>query len=439
MVTSLLLCALASNLLAADAEPGTLLTYRGQIVAVKEEGADSKKTFELQWFVAGESRAWWSLAEIGRGGWAWPEQFGVVELDEKLRARSGVGPSLLYDREDGRVLVPIVLPWLVPPVELKADATWNDGGLAHLAEAQNNGAWRITATGRLGRKRAISLDAATPVIVSMHETVFMGQGHEHALTFELARRERLEVEPLAKLVAAFESLAALRGKLLPQRRMLEVDWKPEQLQQLRAELPATAKLATATLVERLVGLAELDLRFQGGRTNSLAALKEMYVGKEVGKFTLTDTDNDAVSEADLRGAVAIFHFWDYRDPPVEAPYGQVGYLDFLYRQRKAAGVKVFGVAVRSEYADEAKRRATVVNSRKFKEFMNLTYPVLMDSGTLLKQLGDPRVAGAKLPLFVVVGRDGKIVEYHVGQYETGREQGLKQLDGVVTRALEKRE
>jgi hypothetical protein len=40
---------------------------------------------------------------------------------------------------------------------------------------------------------------------------------------------------------------------------------------------------------------------------------------------------------------------------------------------------------------------------------------------------------------VVIGRDGKIAEYHVGLYETGRDQGLTQLDAAVKAALEKRE
>lgn len=68
--------------------------------------------------------------------------------------------------------------------------------------------------------------------------------------------------------------------------------------------------------------------------------------------------------------------------------------------------------------------------------MNLSYPLVLDSGVLLKQFGDPRPLGASLPLFVVVGPQGKILHYHVGTYEVHQDQGLKELDQVIGRALE---
>ena len=41
----------------------------------------------------------------------------------------------------------------------------------------------------------------------------------------------------------------------------------------------------------------------------------------------------------------MLHFWEYRDQPLKEPYGQVGYLEFLFQKRKEEGVKVYGVAV----------------------------------------------------------------------------------------------
>jgi hypothetical protein len=69
--------------------------------------------------------------------------------------------------------------------------------------------------------------------------------------------------------------------------------------------------------------------------------------------------------------------------------------------------------------------------------MNLSYGILMDDGTVLKQFGDPRSSGSKLPLFVVIGRDGKVVEYHPGMYDVKPEQGLAELDAVVSKAAGK--
>ena len=133
----------------------------------------------------------------------------------------------------------------------------------------------------------------------------------------------------------------------------------------------------------------------------------------------------------------MLHFWDYRDEPLKEPYGQVGYLDFMYQRRKPDGLRVYGVAVDGRLADEKTRPAAERSVKKLKAFMNLSYPVLLDSGSLVKQFGDPRLLGANLPLFVVVGRDGKIIHYHVGHHKVHQEQGLDELDRVVGEALEK--
>ena len=60
---------------------------------------------------------------------------------------------------------------------------------------------------------------------------------------------------------------------------------------------------------------------------------------------------------------------------------------------------------------------------------------LFDGGKLVKQFGDPRLVGATLPLFAVIGPDGKILHHHVGFYEVDRQQGLKELDQVIGQAL----
>ena len=67
--------------------------------------------------------------------------------------------------------------------------------------------------------------------------------------------------------------------------------------------------------------------------------------------------------------------------------------------------------------------------------MNLSYPVLADQARGIRQFGDPRVTGAKLPLFVVIGKDGKVAHYHVGTYEVDRDRGLEELDTIINKAL----
>ena len=71
--------------------------------------------------------------------------------------------------------------------------------------------------------------------------------------------------------------------------------------------------------------------------------------------------------------------------------------------------------------------------------MNLSYPIMLDEGAVLKKFGDPRIAGAKLPLFVVVDADGKVAHYHSGVYEVDRRLGLKQLSEIIEKAAESAE
>jgi hypothetical protein len=68
--------------------------------------------------------------------------------------------------------------------------------------------------------------------------------------------------------------------------------------------------------------------------------------------------------------------------------------------------------------------------------MNLSYPVAVDDGSLLKRVGDPRTAGGKLPLVVVLGRDGKVAEYHAGLFDVQANEGLAELDATVAKLLE---
>jgi hypothetical protein len=153
-------------------------------------------------------------------------------------------------------------------------------------------------------------------------------------------------------------------------------------------------------------------------------------------FSINGLGDDALSLDALKGQVTVLHFWDYRDEPLKEPYGQVGYLDFMYHRRRPDGLQVYGVAVDGRLADEKTRGAAERSVKKLRAFMNLSYPVVLDSGGFVKLFGDPRLVGANLPLFVVVGPEGKIIHYHVGHYDVHQDQGLKELDQVVQGALE---
>ena len=155
------------------------------------------------------------------------------------------------------------------------------------------------------------------------------------------------------------------------------------------------------------------------------------MGKELPPLNLKSLSDEAIDPASLADKVVVLHFWDYDNEQLTMPYGQVGYLDHLSRQRSKDRVAVIGVAVDPRFGDAKTRAAATRSARKLVEFMNLTYPVASDDGSLLKAIGDPRSIGARLPLWIVVGRDGIIREYKSGLYELKANEGLKELDAKV--------
>jgi hypothetical protein len=146
---------------------------------------------------------------------------------------------------------------------------------------------------------------------------------------------------------------------------------------------------------------------------------------------LTDVAGKELTAETWKDKTLVLHFWEYRDAPLEEPYGQVGYLDFASRKLAGKAV-VIGVNVdeRLERADS--RRAAIAAAKRLKAFMNLSYDIALDDGALIKQFGDPRSAGGKLPLFVVISPQGKIISYHAGLYDIKPEQGLKELEASIS-------
>lgn len=439
-----LLC--VASLLAAYPMPaaGTQLTYRGSMVASKEEKGPSEKRLELTIVVAaatGESESvnlLWTLDESGRGKWSWLDHFGAWTVDPKKRDDGSAGPALLYQREDGKSIVPLFPPLFAAETNLERGAAWSEGRVDYRVTGEKKVAGRecfeIDCRTPYGHKRTIWVEKTSPLVVALRETVFIGQGEQHELKLELAAAKTLTAEEAAKTETAFDQAAKLREALRHNPRTETVEFEQHELAALRTELPKLVEASQDTPLAQLVALAQKDLQDQKGRAGAVSALRDAAIGKPLGEFKSTDLSGKEVTQEVLKNKVTVLHFWSYRDAPLEEPYGQVGYLDFLLRKRGEKGVQVFGVQVDEKGAEEGGRRAAALSARKLKAFMNLSYPIVLDDGALLKRVGDPRPAGGKLPLFVVIGRDGKVAEYHAGLYDVKPEQGLAELDAVVTKA-----
>ena len=427
-----------------SAEPGSVLTYRGQMVAVKGDADASRKTMEVTWLVTDVNNAgaaaFWAVEERGRGGWAWPDRFGKVDFDAAWKATSPVGPALLYDRGDGKSTVPLSSPFLAPPSgSLAKDSAWEHNKLNYQVvgteKMSGREAWKVEARNSYGLRRTYWVDPSVPVVLALRERVFIGQGQEHELRLELTDVREIPDGERAVSAAGFEAMVQLRDRLghLPQSQ--DTDWNDDQLKLLRSEQAAVGKLGAVALVGPVAKAAEKDIQAQKGRSGAVASLRDKVVGTVAPQLKLEGIANAGVTRESLNGKVTILHFWDYRDAPLEEPYGQIGYLDFLYRRHQKAGaINVYGVVVHEDSEEPGTRRKAIQAAGRLKNFMNLSYPLVVDDGSNLKKLGDPRVAGAKLPLFVVIDGGGKVIEYHAGNYEIQRDRGLEELEALVTKA-----
>lgn len=432
---------------APSPEAGVMLTYKGTLVAQKGDVADSKKSFDLVWLVtkadASGGTIVWTLSEQGKGAWGWPDRLGQVEFDEKAQS-SSPGPALLYDRAEGKTVVGLMSPLLaVEHSSLRKDLTWQQDKLEYVVTGQQTmggkSTWKVEGRNAYGTRRVLFVDSQQPVIRAYRERVFIGQGQEFELSAELAEENQLAQGPLDAATAGFQKLFELREKLGYAGRATRIDWNDKQLDVLKDTAPRLGGLKDIAILAGVVRSVEQDVKNQRGRAGAVASLRDKAVGQPIGKWTLPALRGDPLDSSKLVNQVTVLHFWEYRDVPLEEPYGQIGFLDFLYRKRSGAGVQVIGVAVDDQAADADVKRRVIQSASRLKSFMNLSYPVHVDDGSVLKTLGDPRVAGGKLPLFVVIGKDGKIVEYHSGLFEVQRDRGLEALDQIITKALETRE
>jgi peroxiredoxin len=424
---------------------GTQLNYQGKLVAEKGDAATAPKNFRLSVVVArteGGATAYWISEEQGRGGWSWRDRFGTLQLNEKLRAGDGSAPTVLYQREEGNQIVPILLPLITPDVPLVEGATWTENRFEHTVAGTEkiggNDAWRIEVQGPIGRKRIYWLQKSSSIILANEEVVFIGQGEKHVLRYDLVSRQTLDAPTLSATRDAFDGFARLRQSLGFEPQSLDGAWTQERLGQLRKDLPDAAKKAEGTLLATLAQAAQLDAKTQKDRANAVGALHEKLVGQESPKPPLETAAGEKFSWDDMKGKVAVLHFWEYRDTPLEEPYGQVAYLDYLLRMRPGSDLRVFGVVADERVMEPQTRRAGIQSARKLHSFMNLSYPLLIDGGDAIKKFGDPRIAGAKLPLFIVIDRNGKVIHYHVGHYEVNRDRGLEELEAVIKQALDNR-
>ncbi len=435
----LLAFALASASPTVTLEAGTQLIFQGNIVADKGSVAQTEKKFKLSLLVADArptgAGVYWSLEEQGRGGWSWINRFGYYQAG----GRDAEGqPTLLYERPAGTSEIRLTSPFFFRETPLADGMRWKKGRFDHEVTGsktvKGTDAWHVEVSNAYGRKRSMLIDQNNPLILSLKENVFIGQGEKHELKYELVSSTKLDATQAEASVSAFDGMIALRNRLgiIPGTR--DIKWNSERLVMLREQLPMVAKRAADGPLTSIARDAEHDAKDQSNRAGAVQLMRGKLVGNAAPHPELIQLNGKAFDWSQTKGKVTVLHFWEYRDTPLEEPYGQIAYLDFLFRNRPSKDVEVFGVCMNQRVQDPETRVRGILSAKKLVAFMNLSYPILIDHSEGIRKFGDPRVTGAKLPLFVVIGKDGKVAHYHVGTYEVNRDRGLEELDEIVKQA-----
>jgi len=434
--------AIVSLILSAALPVGTEVHYTGAVSQPTANGNSTVKNFTVTALIvpgeAGAAEILFQVEERGGGGWAWPERFGRINLAQ------ADGPSVrLLQTFDGNDYPLLVRRPVFEFLErLQPNAMWSVGPHQYTClRTVTHGdreCWLVEASLDRGRRQRIYVEKATGLVVSLEERLFLGRGDPFELKLQLDSSRNLASDAAAKYTVAAHALLDLQKKLARPEGAYQPELSAEQVELTAAALPGLKQAAAETGWQRLVDTIDRDLQLQRRRIEGVNGLAQKFVGQTVALPDLKLLTGETLKASDMNGQVVVLHFWDYPGEKMVEPYGQVGYLDFLNNRRAKLGVKVVGIAVDERLKEPAQRGAAQRSIRKLQEFMNLSYPIGLDDGTLLKLFGDPRSLGTALPLWVVIGGDGKITHYHVGHYNIKPDEGLKPLDAAVVEALKQR-
>lgn len=447
---------LVSALLSSSAtplgdSPALELKYSGTLSKMGRSGPEQPvKKFTLL-AIAAKSETGLRLNfltdERGGGSWAWPERFGVLELNGKNEAANNGTIRLLAEHEG--VLNPLTLrqPLFEHADKLEllakdadeAEDEWSAGQSTFTVRDGKRGdreCWLVQVATNNGRRQRLWVSKENnTTLLAAEQQVFMGRGEEYQLKFDLESAKPLDAAMLAKLQKPLTPLLDLKTQLNRAETETKAELTAEQIASARKVIGTIEADSDGTPFAPLAAVISRDVKTQSQRSEDVAGLGKKYIGKPAPDWQLTTLDKKTISAKDLAGKIVVLHFWDYEGEPLTEPYGQVGYLDFLANKRKKFGIEVIGVAVNESFADAAKVTGALRSVRKLREFMNLSYPIATDDSTLLAKFGDPRKLGAKLPLWIVINPDGQIAHYQVGFYNIKADEGLRPLDEAVMKQI----
>ena len=382
------------------------------------------------------------VEEQGPGQWPWPERFGRVKLDPQGQPVGATRIRVLYNHEG--LLYPQTLqqPIFEYVGKLKAGNSWEQGRTRYAVTGEqkklDRPCWRVEMKGANGPLGTVWVERDTGIVVALSRRVIMGQGDEFVLSLELASLNGIEGSQLAAVKKPLMRLLQVQQQLKRKPQQTRPELSTAQIAVVQKAILQLKKDSESTPLAQLTQAIVADVRGQSKRVSSVDGLAAQFVGKPAPPFRLATINRKTVDSKSLAGKIVVLHFWSYKGDKLVEPYGQVGYLDFLHGKRRRLGVEVIGVAVNPALGNPQQSRAAVRSIKKLREFMNLDYTVATDPGKVLATFGDPRKIDAKLPLWVVIDADGKVVHYKVGFYRIKADEGLRQLDELLIRLIRQR-
>ncbi len=411
--------------------------FTGSLVKAGDDEGDILRRFEVQ-LLTQTGTHFFHVIDDTRSGCPWPECFGRTGPEIGIDA---LQPHLVYNYDGHAYLIGIPPLVVALPDAIEPDTTWEHAGWQMTAieqrNVENTPAWIIEARERRGRQQTLTVSASTGLTLRAEADVFMGQGDQFTLTLTQTSRKMLEPSVTDASKQLMDQLLTLQGTLKrrPDSHLSELSSR--QIADVTAVLEHCLTLARGTPLELLVKQIKTDAEQQQKRLASTETRAAELKDTDAPQFKLSLMDGATLESASLAGKTVILHFWDYRDAPLSEPYGQTGYLEHLYNQKKKLNVAVVGVSTNPDLQSKENQNRGRRSVRKLSEFMNLSYTIGHDDGALLKSLGDPRDTRGQLPLWVVIDSKGKIAHYHTGFYEVDATRGLKDLEAVLADLLRK--
>lgn len=442
LLTSLLLLPAFTSPL--DAGEAVELRYRGTLTEAARDSDESiVKRFSFYCLTSkaanGGRRLSFLLDERGGGGWPWPERFGMSNLTAENKPTDAAQIRLLYTHDGKPTSIRLRRPLFRHVDKMGEGKQWADGknkySVVGSTKIQDMDCWKIKIATNFGLQEDLAVEKQSGLVVSSQRRLTRGQGVPFSLKFELQSLKSIDAKRLALLQKPVEALAKLQVDLMRPENAMDPTLSEAQLKLTAGVIGDLQKAADETPFARLAATIHRDVKKQMRRYGDVKKLSTRFSGRKAPKFSLATVDRKEVAAEEMQGNIVVLHFWDYKYEPLIEPYGQTAYLDFSYTRYEKLGVKVYGVAVNSRFDDATTRTAARQSARKFKNFMNLSYPLAYDGGELIGKFGDPRRVGAKLPLWVVIGADGIISHYKLGFYNINPDEGLRSLDRAVGKAV----